>query len=165
MYAQTGVFVDFSTNSTAGWQGTNPAQFVLAGISQTLRINCSSTGYENLEFSFPSINISANPVVSLKVQAPSSFTLRVDLKDINGRYTNANPVQQTVTASAGFVTYTFNFSGRFNQTYPTSATVDPTKIIAATFFFNPGSGYTNTVYFDDVTVGDPIPLIPCREKF
>ncbi len=155
-WAQTGILVDFANNSSNGWIGTNPAKFNLTASNGELNIVASPTGFENLEFSFSSIDITANPILKLKIKSPAAFTMRIDLTDNNGRSTNATPTTQNITINNNYVTYTFNYTGKFNQTFPSTATVDPSKIVRASIFFNAGTGFNNTVTIDDFNIGDPI---------
>lgn len=154
LYAQTGMLTDFSGNTTSGWAGTNPSHFGLSATNQELKITCSSMSYENLEFEFSPISIVANPVVSLKVKAGSNFNLRVDLQDAAGKWTGLASQVKLVTGNNNYQTLSFDFKDKFPSGF------DAAHIVTATFFFNPGTSYTGTVYFDDVTIGDPIPYLP-----
>jgi hypothetical protein len=154
LYAQTGIITDFSGNSTSGWAGTNPSHFVLSAANQELKIISSSVGYENLEFEFSPVSIIANPIVTLKVKAAGNFNLRVDLQDASGKWTGLASQSKPVTGNGNYQTVTFDFKDKFPSGF------DAARIVTATFFFNPGTGYSGTVYFDDVTIGDPIPFLP-----
>lgn len=154
LYAQTGILTDFSGNTTSGWAGTNPSHFVLSTANQELKITCSSMSYENLEFEFSPVSISANPVVSLKVKAASNFSLRVDLQDASGKWIGLSSQSKTVTGNGVYQTLSFDFKNKFPSGF------DAAHIVTATFFFNPGTSYSGTVFFDDVTIGDPIPYLP-----
>lgn len=157
-WAQTGILVDFANNSTAGWAGTNPSKFSLSAQNNELTVQASPAGFENLEFSFSTIDITTNPTLKLNIKSPVAFTLRIDLTDINGRSTNANPTTQNVVVNNNYTTYTFNYAGRFNQIFPSAATVDASKIVKASIFFNAGSSFNNTIIVDDFNIGDPIPF-------
>src|SRR6185437_16379321 len=80
----------------------------------------------------------------------AAFSLRIDLIDVNGNTTNSSPIVTSIPVNSNFTTYTYNFSGKFGS-------VDNTKIKSVVFFFNPsGPAYTNTVYMDNLIVGDSI---------
>ena len=144
VYSQTGVSDDFNDNVLAScW---NPSsQYSLAETGSELVVTTNKTSYDNFEFVLPAINLSSNPTLSIKVKSSVAFTLRIDLGDAAGNYTNATPTSVSVTAGATYNTYNFNFSGKFNQTFPSAATVDATQITKIDFFFNPGSNFTGTV--------------------
>jgi len=154
VYAQTGILTDFSGNSASDWAGTNPSHFALSVVNQELKIVCSSVGYENLEFNFSPISIIANPVVNLKVKASSNFNLRVDLKDATGKWIALASQVKPVVGDGNYQTISFDFKDKFPSGF------DATRIVTATFFFNPGGSYNGIVYFDDVSIGDPILYLP-----
>jgi hypothetical protein len=149
----TGYWNDFSTNSATNWVATNTSMFTLAPGNGEMKIQVACSGYANLQHMFGQLNISANPKIKLNVKAGSNFTLRIDMMDVNGVYTNTSPTSQTITGNNQYKQYTFDFTGKFTG-------VDPTKITQVSFFFNPGSSYSGTVYFDDLIVGDQILVTP-----
>lgn len=151
--AQTGITENFNDNQLAqGW--SYAAAIVPAETSSELYLNINNiTAYDNIEYSFGSIDISANPVVKLKVKTSSAFTMRIDLVDAMGNSTNSIATTKTISGNT-YVEYTFNFSGKFNQTYPTNATVNSKTISKVVIFFNAGTSYTGKVYLDDIVIGD-----------
>ena len=153
--SQTGIGDNFNSNSlSCNWtQNTNYA-LTDAGGQLMIVGNNAGNGYNNFYLKFPSINISANPVVSVQIKTTSAVTVRMDLVDVNGNSTNASPVTSNVTGSGTFTTFTFIYTGKFSQSSPTSATVDATQIVELIIFFNAGgSGYNGTVYFDNLQIG------------
>lgn len=164
VFAQNGLLENFNDNTLdAGWE-TNPAtNFSLTETNNELKIGVTSAGpgYQNVSFTFSPVDLTNNPIVKILVKNASSFTFRMDLVDVNGKSTNASPVSKSVTVSSVYKLFTFDFTGRFNQSSPGVSTVDKTNISKVVLFFNAGgTAYTGTVYLDDLTVGDAVPYVP-----
>ncbi|MGN6647499.1 MAG: glycoside hydrolase family 9 protein [Cytophaga sp.] len=162
VHAQTGMLENFNDNTLdPNWKSVPTGKFVFNESSGQLLITPSTVGpgWENFEYSFNAIDISANPTVSLKIKNSAAFTLRVDLVDNTGKATNNSPVTKSVAINSSLTLVTLDFTNKF--TASGGATVDKTKISKIVFFFNPGgTSYSSAVTFDDVTVGDPIVSTP-----
>ena len=162
LFAQTGMLENFNDNLLdPNWKSLPAGKFTFNEASGQLAVTASAVGpgWENFEYSFGSVNLTGNPTVTIKIKNSSTFTLRVDLVDINGKSTNASPVSKAIAINASLTTVTFDFTNKFTQT--DGATVDKTKISKVVFFINPGgTAYSNTITLDDVTVGDAIVTTP-----
>jgi hypothetical protein len=158
LWAQTGTVENFNDNSLdPNWKSVPAGKFVFNETSGQLSVTASAAGpgWENFEYTFSSVNLTTNPIVTIKIKNSSAFTLRVDLVDTNGKSTNAAPVSKAIAINGSLNTVTFDFTNKFNQN--DGATVDKTKISKIVFFINPGgTSYSNTITLDDVTVGDAI---------
>ena len=84
-FAQTGFWNDFSDPNVEAWKPTAAGTFTPSVKNNQLKLVTSVGGYNNLEYTFPSTDISANPKLRIKIISPSAFTLRIDLKDVNGK--------------------------------------------------------------------------------
>lgn len=157
----TGLFNSLLNTST-GWQVGSG--YSVTGTSSGLKVSASSVGssYQSFQYIFSTMDLSQAPYVQINVSSASSFKLRIDLKDNAGNVTNTTPINTIVSGNSQYATYTFDFTGKFSQTYPTSATVDPTQISGLVVYFNPGgySGYSGTVYFDSLRIGDSCKITP-----
>jgi PKD repeat protein len=164
-FAQTGVMDNFDDNVLdPNWKFLlscpAPAAPCYTGTESNSELQVVTTAvgpaYENFEFQFPAINVTANPVVKINVKNSVAFNMRIDLTDINGYATNASPTVVAIPVSASYVQYTFNFAGKFSQTTPTAQTVDQTKIVKAVIFINPGgTAMSTTVFINDLIVSTP----------
>ena len=157
-YSQTGYTDLFTSNIlNPGWGQTSPTSFTFIEANQQLQVNSTVSGYNNfyLTLSTP-INISNNPVFKIKVKSASNVTLRVDLGDASGNNTNANPSSVAIVGNNTFQTVSLNYSGKFSQNSPTSATVNNTQIKTITFFLNAGSSFNGTIYLDNLILGDSV---------
>ena len=144
-YAQTGISDNFNENVlAAGWKANS--QFALNDAGGVLQINANTSGYQTFEFQFTPINLTTNPVLTVEVKSATPLTIRMDLGDVNGKYTNTSPINTAITAGSGFTNYTFNFAGK-------TSNVDLTQINNVAIFFNPGSSFNGTVYFDNFALG------------
>ena len=155
VHAQTGVGDNFNQNKlSCKWIGNS--NYGLTNTNSELKVVATNagSGYNNFELDFSSINVSTNPIVSVKIKSTNAFTMRIDLVDINGKFTNSAPVTKAVSNSGAYTIFTFDFTGKFSQSSPSNSTVDATKITGLTLFFNAGgSGYNGTVYMDDLQIG------------
>ena len=153
-HAQTGIGDNFNSNVLSCKWVPN-ANYALTNINSELKIVGANAGasYTNFKLNFSPINISTNPVITVQIKTTTALTIRMDLIDVNGSSTNATAISNNITNSGTYATFTFNYSGKFNQANP-MATVDATKINQLAIFFNPGgAGYNGTVYFDNLQIG------------
>lgn len=153
---------DLSLHTTAIPNG-NPN----ANSTNKLRVFCPSTGgggknWADFKFDFASVDVSSNPFVSLKIYASTGFTLRIDMVDEFGKVTNQVEARNSVKAGS-WNDYLFDFTGKFNQQWPSVSAVDATKITRLLFIFNPGNatsaGYSGTVYIDSVMIGSKAKMV------
>lgn len=148
-YSQSRVFEDFSSADLSNWNfGGNTTAAVTAG---ELDLNVDVSGFNGTEFSFASIDLQQNPVVKLKVTSSNPFTMRIDLGDQSGRYTNASP--RTVNILAGTAFYTLDFEGYFGQSFPSNDQVNAGQVNNIIIFFNAGNSFSGNVQLDDLEIG------------
>lgn len=158
-YSQTGILDDFSNNTLqSGWEVVS-GPYELSAENEALQVNAPEVGgFDNFEWNFNPIDISENPNVVITIQSDADFTLRIDLVDNQGRSTNQNPVTYDVTENANYQEITLDFSGSFANN--AGENVDNTSISRAVFFFNAGGTFNGTVRLDDISIGDPIKVLP-----
>lgn len=105
-------------------------------------------GWGNLDFTFEPIDFSANPVFKFSLYASDGFTLRVDLKDVNGNVARGdNGLEVDIIGNVGYTDVEIDFSSRLGD-------IDETNVSTIVIFFNAGSNYTGTVYIDEIELGD-----------
>ncbi len=144
-FAQTGISDNFNENVlAAGWKANS--QFALNDAGGVLQITAGASAYQTFEFQFTPINLTTNSVLTVEIKSAAALTVRMDLGDVNGKYTNATPTSVNVTAGATFTTYTFNFTGK-------TSGIDITQVSNVAIFFNPGGSFNGTVYFDNFALG------------
>lgn len=155
LLAQPGTGDHFNDNFlSCNWNGNGTYNLSEANGRLQVNTNLASGSYQVFLFSFPSINVSATPVVTLSIQSAIAMQVRVDLTDNNGKSTNGNPVVKSVAGSNNMTVFTFDFTNRFFQTFPNNASVNPSAITNMLVFFNPGgSAFNGTVFFDDLQIG------------
>jgi hypothetical protein len=150
-FAQTGFWNDFSNSDVSSWKSTTTNAYKPTVTNQQLQIVAATSGFSNLEYTFPSQNISTNKRIKLKIVSPSNFTLRIDLKDATGKFTSTQAVTSSVTQGATLKRYVLDFTNAIN-----ASGVDATKIVQASIFFNAGGNFNGTVIFDDFVIGDSV---------
>ncbi|MFQ3575104.1 MAG: hypothetical protein SNJ77_01590 [Cytophagales bacterium] len=78
--------------------------------------------------------------IRCKLQADGPTKLRVDLKDVDDRVTNALPILKTIEPSTDWQDVYFVFSkDKFKQSWPGNDKVDPEEIKEFLIFVNPGN--------------------------
>ncbi len=157
VFGQTGLIENFNDNVLdAGWKSVPSSVFSLTEENEELKVtaNNAGPGWNNLEFSFRPQNISANPVIQLKIRNLQSFSLRIDIVDANGQSNNSQPLSRTIAASNDYVNHVLDFSSNLGS-------VNATQIAKIVIFVNPGQspGYTGTFYIDDLIIGDALPYM------
>jgi hypothetical protein len=160
-FGQTGLLYDFNSNVLdPGWQSSASTKISMTNTNAELNVGVSGAGvsYENISFAFSAVDITKNPIVKISIKNASAFNLRIDLADVNGKSTNALVNAKAIAINGAYTVYSFDFTGKFNQSIPSSSVVDASKISKVILFFNAGGpGYTGTVYLDNLTIGDAIP--------
>lgn len=161
-FAQTGTADDFDDNSLgSGW--ATSSYYILTETNQELNVQVTEPagGYNVFSFNFSALQLSNSPYVKLKIKTNTSIKLRLDFEDANGKATNNSPNTKTIAASAGYQELTYNFSGRFTQSWPSASSVDADQIVKIIFFVNPGgSAFNGTIYLEDLEVGSNTGILP-----
>ena len=163
--AQTGL-TDEPITSTTGWTAGTGYTLSEATDGTELEVICTSVGttYQIFQYGFAAQNLSSNPYLQISVRNPGTSTvkLRIDLQDANGYVTNTSPVSFILPAKSNYITYNFDFTGRFTQTYPNTQTVNSAAITSVNIYINPGgsTGYSGTVYFDSLRIGSDAIIPP-----
>lgn len=159
--AQTSHFDDFhqitNWNAGAGYVLSNPGNEELQVVATAVGAN-----YQTFNYTFPTLDLSDHPFVQVKMRSSTSVAVRIDFQDATGRVTNASPVQVTLPARNTYSTYTFDMTGKFSQTYPSAATVNPSAINTIIVYFAPGGNpnYSGTVFFDSLSIGSSVTIPP-----
>ncbi|MFL5730219.1 MAG: glycoside hydrolase family 9 protein [Cytophagaceae bacterium] len=152
--AQTGLFNDFP--NVSGWTGG--ANYSLSDPSGTEMVATGTNvgpSYQTFSYNFSSLDLSAKPFLQIKMKSAAAVKVRIDFKDINGKVTNAVATSITIPGNGNYADYTYDFNGKFSQSYPATSTVDPTQITGLIVYYNPGgsTGFSGTVYFDSLRIG------------
>lgn len=151
-------------NILNGWD-FDETLYALEEANQELEINAQSTSnnWDTFAYQFnDTLNLADTSLLSLKIRSNENVNVRIDLMDTAGYITNTTPVSQSVSGNNTYDTYYYNFDGKFSQTYPNEADLDPTAITGFVVYLDPGStgDFTGTVYFDSLKVGTNVTLPP-----
>src|SRR5690554_1319764 len=108
---------------------------------EILVVTCKNVGkaYETFGKQFEPIDFSVNSAlkVRMKYEGETAPKVRIDLKDYDGKVANAKPIMKTLS-SGDFKDYYYNYTGKFNQTWPDADEVDAVEIVEFLIFINPG---------------------------
>jgi hypothetical protein len=131
---------------------------------EILVITCKNVGksFDTFGKQFEPVDFSVNPAlkVRMKYEGETAPKVRIDLKDYDGKVANAKPIMKTLSAG-DFKDYYYNYTGRFNQTWPDADEVDAVEIVEMLIFINPGgTNFSGTLYLDKI---EAIPASECKE--
>ncbi len=149
----TGLVEDFNDNALTGWQETGDYQLVESGGVLHVEANKRST-WNSFTFSFPALDISSNPIVSLKVRTDRDFNLGFSVWDTEGKYDYPPVTYQEIVSSNHLIEYVFDFSK--------AKEADLKKICMLNFVFNPAGAmsFSGNVEFDDLKIGSAAVRMP-----
>jgi hypothetical protein len=146
---------DFSGDVSSWWSGSDKITFS-KDASNALLVNVAGAGpkFDVFGTSFKTVDFTKTPIVKLRIKNTGApLDLRVDVKDMDGNTTNATPNIAKVTTSADYVTYYLDFSGKFNQVWPSTKTVNPAKISEMILMPNPGgTAYNGSFLIDEINL-------------
>src|SRR6185437_3976718 len=153
---------DFTTPPYSWWTGSeekfkyeiNDSQELKVTVANAGKVDGSSTGYDCFGKQFDHINMNKTPGLKLKMKytGATATKIRIDVKDSEGNVSNATSIMRKVEATDKFVEYYYDFTGHWNQSWPSAAKLDPVEIVEMLIFVNPGGpqGCSGTLYLDDV---------------
>ncbi|GAL87014.1 hypothetical protein MYP_4244 [Sporocytophaga myxococcoides] len=144
---------NFKDGITKWYGGSDKVK--LSKVGEDLKVELNGVGpmYETFGRGFLSTDFSTTPVVKVRVKADKAGQLRLDVKDIDGYSTNLKPVVQTIAAGTDFVDLYFDFTDKFEQSFPTKQKVNPAKIVQVLFYVNPGGkAFTGTLVIDEIKI-------------
>lgn len=159
--AQTGTGDDFQRTTLGSAWTPNAQNGLTLNANSQLLVQCTGAGvgYSGFPYSFSAIDVTDAPYVSIKIKTGTSFTLRIDMIDVNGRRTNQTDTKQVIKAdNTKFLDYLFDFTGKFYQAYGSNnGPVLSTQISRIEFIINPSApgstGFSGSFFMDSVMVG------------
>ncbi|MCU0430050.1 MAG: metallophosphoesterase [Cytophagaceae bacterium] len=166
------VIDDFNDNTLTSWY--NSSSYQLSESNGELSVGSNKTAFRVFQKGFSRLDMSKHCVIQMriKVKHPIAPVVRIDLEDANGFIGNTFSTQVITLPDSQYATYTFNFRGRFSQSYNTAGQfekriLDSTKIVRLTFHFNAPGTYTGTVFFDDIILlgAQPRDMVPLKSEW
>jgi hypothetical protein len=110
-----------------------------------------STGHDCFGKQFDEMDFTSTPVIRMKIKSTAAGKIRVDLKDAEGKITNAKEINKQMTAGDEFKDFYFDFTDKWVQSYPEAGTVDPVEIVEMLIFINGGGPeFKGIITIDDV---------------
>ena len=120
--------------------------------------NGAGPNYEAFTITFPTMNLSDFPYMSMRIKSSEDVSVRIDVEDVNDKASNGSPVIEVIN-NRDYKEFIFNYTGRFNQSWPVNDAVDPEQINTLVVFANPGSSaFSGTITFDDIKIGGAVEL-------
>ena len=149
-----GLITDFS-EGIDDWKGSG--SYELSNTGNLLKIVASDVGakYESINREIPTMNFKNHKKIKalIKVEGDSDVAVRIDLIDFFGNVTNKRPIYKRIYPSSNYQEVIFDFSNRFDQSYPKQIEVDPTRIVKVKLMLNSGlMPYSGTVLVDKLEV-------------
>lgn len=152
-----GYIDDFSEEIYSWWSGSD--KIALERKNDILNITCTEVGpsYETYGKDFDPQNMAGEAhIIRVKARAETAAPdLRINLKDKSGFTNNESPVVIKIDVSDEFKNYYYDFSGKWNQSWPDAQVLNPEKIQAILMFINAGgqpAPYTGKLYIDEIEV-------------
>jgi hypothetical protein len=144
---------DFKGNIKTWVAGSD--KITLSKKDDMLNVDLKMVGpnYENFGRAFKTINFEKTPVIKVRMKSTGEkpAILRVDIKDNDGFATNSKPVAMKFETGTDFVDYYYDFTNKFEQTFPMVKTVNASGIVEMLFFVNPGGeAFSGTLLIDEV---------------
>ncbi len=109
--------------------------------------------YNLVDEDYTILDLQNNPYVSVKLKTSVSTTLFVELFDANGKTTASTVAAASCSAGAEYVTYTFDFTGKFGS-------ADASEIYGMNLYFDKGSSTkaSGTITIDELRFGSDVEL-------
>ncbi len=124
-----------------------------SGKSLVINMDAVGKNWEQLSIKFKPLDFSNAPnlLVRAKVDGLEIPKIRIDLGDIQGRYTSYYVQEKRIAPRTGYMDYSFVYSNRFVQSWPVRATVDSTQIVEIKLNINGGGpNFTGNIYIDAI---------------
>lgn len=150
---------DFS-DGASGWWSANSITVTGEEIDSKdvmkVALDEAGPGWEGLGYRFDrAIDFGKTSILKVRLKSDKEGKLRIDLNDANDFSTNAYPLVQDFPATNEYVDLYYNYSNRFEQTWPSRHTVDSTQVRSIKFHVNPppdNPAFTGTLLIDDLTL-------------
>jgi hypothetical protein len=110
-------------------------------------------GWEGFGYKFDKpVDFGKTPIMKIRMKADAPGNLRIDLRDSKEYATNLQPSIYEFKASEEYFDMIFDYSERFNQSWPNNQVVDSTQITSISCFINPADfpAFTGNVLIDDI---------------
>ena len=145
---------DFKSD-IANWKADDDKILISPNENGSLNVSFKGIGpdWESFSQTISSVNFIDKPVlkIRLKAEGNSAPYLRLILTDNFGNTTNGRPAEEKIEVKNGFADYYFDFTGRFQQRFPTMENVNPGSIQKATFYLNGGlEAYTGSLVIESM---------------
>jgi len=122
-----------------------------------ISINCSGKeSWEDTRISVPAVDFSSSANLSFRVKSDVNVTVRVDLVETSGTgilVSNAIPVSKSIKGDGNWNYIFFDFTGHFDQAWPSHASLNPKNINGIDIILNPGGLFKGTVTIDSLFFG------------
>jgi hypothetical protein len=159
--------IDNFNSTSINWTAENPKLKVVSSNNTALQIISAGAGtdWEFITKNLSPVNLIEKPVIKIRVKAEgvSAPYLRISLTDNFGNTTNARPAEERIELKADYTDYYFDFTGRFQQRFPTVTYVNPGAIQKLNVYINGGmEPYNGTIYIDEIeslSVNDYLKLV------
>lgn len=148
---------DFTDPNLLAWV-PGSSKITLQHHEGALLVTADSVGanYEGFGKTFSALDMSKYSVITMRIKVADSLVpprIRMDIRDNNGYDSNRFPVIVTADTTGEYITYRFDYTGRFSQSYPKLVGLDSKKIVRMYFFINPGpsiSYWSGSFHIDDI---------------
>ena len=147
-----GLVDDFESEEMFWWKNSDKVNLEIDNKTLKIVANNASGSADAFGKTIESTDFGGFPVLKFKARAEGDQIpeLRIELKDVQGRVTNAEAVTQKISNNGKFSEYSVDFSDKFKQTTPMKATVSSDEIFEVIFSINNEKPFKGMIYLDDI---------------
>ncbi len=152
--AAVGGIIDDFSEPIDSWWAADKINLMTEGEELAITVTGAGPGYECFGRAFEIKDFNKADIVRVKAKAVGDTEpiLRGDVKDSEGRVTNANVISHKIALNE-YRDYFYDYKDKFSQVYPDNQTVNPAEIKDILFFINPGGpAFEGKIYVDEIEV-------------
>lgn len=148
-----GIFYN-STSDISKWEVSH-RNVVLQKKKGALMTNLQDAGvdWEFISLKFQPLDFSKMPnlIIKAKSEGKEKPTVRIDLYDEAGNFTNFVPQQKTISNDTAYHEYLFVFDGNWIQNWPFRANVNKSRIVEIKINVNGGGpNYSGRIFIEEI---------------
>lgn len=156
-YSQTDSLVEnFTENNPSMFYTYSDKLKAVVENGELTIVSTGKTSWEDMRLNTKPFDMSKHTFISFKVKSDANVTIRIDLVEQNGsdsKVSNGVPISKSIKGDNNWVYMYLDYTGHFDQAWPSPATLNTKKLNGLAIILNPGAGFTGKVTFDSIAIG------------